>query len=134
MAGSLASGSTGFWIGRALGRRRIEAIGGTRVARALSAIKRNGTLAVFIVRKIPAPFTLVNIVIGASTIRFKDFVIGTMLGMGAFVIALAGFGYQLGRAWTHPSIATVALAVAVLSLPLSFAWFINRRVRKAGHI
>ena len=61
----------------------------------MRALKRNGTLAVFLVRKIPAPFTLANIVVGASTVRFRDFIVGTLLGMSAFVVALAGFGYQL---------------------------------------
>ena len=63
-----------------------------RISRAL---QRNGTLAVFFVRKVPAPFTLSNIVVGASSVGYRDFIVGTLLGMGAFVIALAGFGYQL---------------------------------------
>ena len=98
MAGCLASASTGFAIGRWMGLRRVERIGGDRISRVTRALKRNGTLAVFLVRKVPAPFTLTNIVVGASTVRFRDFIVGTVLGMGAFVIALAGFGYQLTQA------------------------------------
>ena len=83
MAGCLASASTGFAIGRWMGLRRVTQLGGERIARVTRALKRNGTLAVFLVRKVPAPFTLVNIVVGASTIRFRDFIVGTVLGMGA---------------------------------------------------
>ena len=97
MAGCLASASTGFAIGRWMGLQRVEQLGGERITRVTRALKRNGTLAVFLVRKIPAPFTLVNIIVGASTIRFRDFIVGTVLGMGAFVVGLAGFGYQATR-------------------------------------
>ena len=55
----------------------LAANGLPRVTRALN---RNGTLAVFLVRKVPAPFTLVNIVIGASTVRYRDFILGTCSG------------------------------------------------------
>ena len=95
MAGCLASASTGFAIGRWMGLQRITQLGGERMTRITRTLKRNGTLAVFLVRKIPAPFTLINIVVGASSVRFRDFIVGTLLGMGAFVVGLAGFGYQL---------------------------------------
>ena len=84
MAGCLASASMGFAIGRWLGVRRVERLGGERILRVTRALNRNGTLAVFLVRKVPAPFTLVNIVIGASTVRYLDFILGTLLGMGAW--------------------------------------------------
>ena len=83
MAGCLASGSIGFAIGRWLGQRRVEQLGGERVARVTRTLKRNGTLAVFLLRKVPAPFTLANIIVGASTVSYRDFLVGTLLGMGA---------------------------------------------------
>jgi phospholipase D1/2 len=132
MAGCLASGSTGFAIGRWMGRRRVERLGGERVTRLTRAIKRNGTLAVFLVRKVPAPFTLTNIVVGASTVAYRDFLIGTVLGMGAFVIALAGFGYQFTKAIQEPSPATMATAALFVGVPLTLAWLINRVLRRAS--
>jgi uncharacterized membrane protein YdjX (TVP38/TMEM64 family) len=131
MAGCLTSGSAGFAIGRWLGLRRVQRLGGERITRVTRSLKRNGTLAVFFVRKVPAPFTLANIVIGASTVGYRDFVIGTVLGMGAFVVALAGFGYQLTRALRDPSPATVAAAALVVAVPLTIAWLINRAFRNA---
>jgi uncharacterized membrane protein YdjX (TVP38/TMEM64 family) len=129
MAGCLASGSFGFAIGRWLGRRRVEEWGGDRVARVTSTLQRNGTLAVFFLRKIPAPFTLANIIVGASTVRYRDFVLGTLLGMAGLVIGLAGFGYQLTMVLRSPSPETVATAVLIVSVPLTLAWLINRTLR-----
>ena len=133
MAGCLTSGSIGFAIGRRMGRRRVEQLGGERVARLSRAIQRNGTLAVFLVRKVPAPFTLSNIVVGASRVAYRDFVIGTLLGMGAFVVALAGFGYQLPMLFQDPSAKTLIQAALFVAVPLTLAWFINRALRRTRH-
>jgi uncharacterized membrane protein YdjX (TVP38/TMEM64 family) len=129
MAGCLASASMGFAIGRWMGMRRVEQLGGAPVARVSRALRRNGTLAVFFVRKVPAPFTLTNILVGASHISYRDFLIGTVLGMGVFVVALAGFGYQLTKAFADPSPQTFAGAALFVGVPLTLAWGINRALR-----
>ena len=129
MAGCLASASTGFAIGRCMGVRRVEQLGGKRIAGITRGLKRNGTLAVFLIRKVPAPFTLVNIVVGASTVGYREFIIGTVLGMGAIVIALAGFGYQLTQALRSPSPTTLIAAALFVGVPLTLAWLINRALR-----
>jgi uncharacterized membrane protein YdjX (TVP38/TMEM64 family) len=130
MAGCLASASTGFAIGRWMGVQRVTQLGGERISRMVHAVRRNGTLAVFLVRKVPAPFTLVNIVVGASAIRFRDFIVGTVLGMGAFVVGLAGFGYQATNALRDPSAGTIAGAAMFVIVPLTLAVLINRAFRR----
>jgi uncharacterized membrane protein YdjX (TVP38/TMEM64 family) len=131
MAGCLASASFGFAVGRWLGRRRVERWGGERVQQITAVLARNGTLAVFLVRKVPAPFLLVNIVVGASPIRYRDFIIGTTLGLTAIVVALAGFGYQLTNAWQHPSMAALLRVGLVVAIPLTAAWLVNRHFRRS---
>lgn len=130
MAGCLASASTGFGIGRLVGRRNVERFGGARIVRISHAMERNGTLAIFVLRKIPAPFLLSNIVAGASRVRYRDFVLGTLLGMGAFVLALAGFGYQLTQALQHPTPIAMVLLAVLLAFPFAMAWFINRILKR----
>jgi uncharacterized membrane protein YdjX (TVP38/TMEM64 family) len=130
MAGSLASASAGFGIGRWMGAGRVEQLGGERIATLIHALRRNGTLAVFLVRKVPVPFTLANVVVGASAIRFRDFIIGTTLGMTAVVVALAGFGYQLTRLVHEPSAASVSAAALFIAVPLTIALLINRALRR----
>jgi phospholipase D1/2 len=129
MAGCLASASTAFAIGRWLGPRHARGWGGERVAKVMRALNRNGTLAVFLIRKIPAPFMLVNVLLGASAVRYREFIIGTLLGMAAMVIALAGFGYHLVETWRDPSMERIIRALLFLAIPLTLAWLINRRLR-----
>jgi phospholipase D1/2 len=133
MAGCLASGSTGFALGRLVGRDRVARLGGTRLVRISHALERNGTLAIFLLRKIPAPFLLSNIVAGASHVRYRDFVLGTLLGMGAFVLALAGFGSRLTDAIAHPTPASLLSLAALLAFPFGIAWITNHALKRRHH-
>jgi uncharacterized membrane protein YdjX (TVP38/TMEM64 family) len=130
LAGCLVSASVGFAIGRWAGLRRVERLGGERVQRLTTKLRRNGTLAVYLLRKVPAPFMLSNIVMGASKIRYRDYLLGTLLGMTPIIVALAGFGYQLTRVFEDPSPGKIALTLSMLIVPLSLAWFINRTLKK----
>lgn len=130
MAGCLASASAGFAIGRWLGVLRVTQIGGERIARVMRVLRRNGTLAVFFVRKVPVPFTLINVVVGASTVHYRDFIAGTLLGMGAFVIGLAGFGYQITSMLRDPSADKLLGATLFVFVPLTIAVLINHALRR----
>jgi len=129
MAACLTSASAGFGLGRWIGPARVRSVGGERVIKMARALERNGTLAVFFLRKVPAPFMLANILAGASGVRYRDFVLGTVLGMGAFVVALAGFGYQMQQVIRDPSPGMVLVAVSFLAVPFTIAWSINRILR-----
>ena len=129
MTGCLASASTAFAIGRWIGPRHVNAWGGEKMKRLQGLLRRNGTLAVFLIRKIPLPFVLVNIMLGASAVGYREFLIGTALGMAAMVVGLAGFGYQLAETWRHPSFENGIRALLFLCIPLGLAWIINRRLR-----
>jgi membrane protein DedA with SNARE-associated domain len=108
----------------------VKQLGGERIARVTCALKRNGTLAVFLARKVPAPFTLTNIIIGASTVRYWDFILGTVLGLGVFVVGVAGFGYQLREVWRNPEPRTLGTAALLVAVPLMLALLINHALRK----
>ena len=62
-----------------------------------------------------------NIVVGASTVRYRDFVIGTLLGMAALVVGLAGFGYQVAEAFQDPKPRTLVNAAMFVLVPLTLA-------------
>jgi phospholipase D1/2 len=129
MTGCLASASTAFALGRWIGPRHVKGWGGERMRQLMELLRRNGTLAVFLIRKVPMPFVLVNLMLGASAVGYREFLIGTALGMAAMVVALAGFGYQLAETWRHPSMESILRALLFLCIPLSLAWTINRALR-----
>lgn len=117
MAGVLLSAFIVFAIGRVLGKERLQHLLGRRAARIQERIVGKGILAVVVIRMIPvAPFSLVNIVAGASTLPLRDFLIGTMLGMMPGILAMAVLGAQIAdlarnASWSNLSL----LALAFLS-------------------
>jgi uncharacterized membrane protein YdjX (TVP38/TMEM64 family) len=129
MAGCLAAASTAFAIGRRVGRHRVERMGGKRVLRVTRKLKKNGVLAVYIIRKIPAPFALINMAVGASPIRYRDFLLGSFIGLFAMVIGLASFGAQALDVLRDPSPLKLTIAALFIAVPLLVAWLINRRLR-----
>lgn len=131
LAGALASAAFGFALGRRAGMPFVERVAGPRVKLLREKVERNGTLAVYVLRKIPMPFLLVNMVIGASRIRFRDFMLGTLLGMGPIVVALAGFGYQLSRTVKDPTPGKIAIALGLLAVPFTIAVIVNQVLKRS---
>jgi len=129
MAGSLGAASTAFLIGRAVGAKRVAGYGGERVLRITRRLKRNGVLAVFVIRKVPAPFAFVNMAVGASTIRYRDFLVGSFLGLLGMVVGLAGFGSQALDIWRDPTPGAIAIVALFVTVPLLIAWLINRKFK-----
>jgi phospholipase D1/2 len=105
----LAAGVT-YGVGRVLGRDIVGRLSGSRVKKLSRRLAQHGVIAVGTVRLLPvAPFTVVNLVAGASHIRFWDFVFGTVLGMAPGIGAITLFGHQLGEAISEPGLGSFAL-------------------------
>jgi len=93
--GTFLSGLLLFSIGRALGRERLQRLLGHRAKLIQDSIVGKGLIAVALIRMVPvAPFSIVNVVAGASKLRLRDFAIGTALGMAPGNLALAALGSQ----------------------------------------
>ena len=87
--GVLASASFTYFLGHQIGRKTIRRMLGERVNTLSKRVAKQGILTMAIIRNLPiAPFTLVNIVAGASHVRFKDYLIGTFIGMIPGTVAL----------------------------------------------
>jgi phospholipase D1/2 len=128
LLGSLASALPPFALGRWLGRDAVERRGGAIVHRLQKVLDRRGIVAVFLVRKVPAPFTLANVVCGASAVTWTDFVLGTLLGMGTGVVLLTVLGGQLFDLIRDPEPGKLLLGIALLMAPLAIALLAQRLV------
>jgi uncharacterized membrane protein YdjX (TVP38/TMEM64 family)/phosphatidylserine/phosphatidylglycerophosphate/cardiolipin synthase-like enzyme len=116
-AGAIASAGVTYGIGAVAGRRLLEDVLGPRVHRVRRSIVRHGVITVAAVRLVPvAPFTLVNLVAGASRIPFVDYLLGTILGMAPGLIVMSALGYQIWSIVTEPTPTNVLLLLlAVLA-------------------
>lgn len=128
LAGCLASSALSYAVGSRLGRNTIRRLGGKRLKRLNRRLAHSGILAIALVRNLPvAPFTMVNLLAGASHIRFTDYLIGTAIGMLPGIVAITAFAGRATAAVMDPSPVNIALAAgALLVLALGF-WWLHRR-------
>ena len=126
--GCLASAAVSYAVGSRLGRDTIRRLGGKRLNRLNRRLARRGILAVAMIRNLPvAPFTMVNLLAGASRIRFTDYIIGTAVGMLPGILAITAFADRVSAAVKDPTPYKIALAAGVLMvLGLGF-WWLHRR-------
>jgi phospholipase D1/2 len=114
--GVLVSALLTYAVGARLGKETLRAVLGPRLNRIRRKIARQGIIAVATVRLVPlAPFTVINLVAGASAIRPIDYLAGTALGMLPGLIVLSILGHQIMRIITHPTPAEVALLAAAVA-------------------
>ncbi|WP_256729896.1 TVP38/TMEM64 family protein, partial [Burkholderia pseudomallei] len=77
-------------------------------------VGRRGVVAMAVLRLLPiAPFTVVNLVAGASSIGFRDYLVGTALGMLPGIVLTVTFAHQLSAALVHPTPAAFAWLAAI---------------------
>jgi phospholipase D1/2 len=115
LIGWLLSATLGYGTGRLLGRDWLQSLLGDRLSYFHRAGDRTGILAVLALRIVPvAPFTVVNVCIGASRIRFRDFTIGSVLGRIPGLLALTLFEVQLKSLMRAPAMGKFAIAAAVM--------------------
>ena len=125
--GALTSAICAYGLGRLLWRDEVRRLAGQRLNSISRKLARKGSLAVAATRVLPiAPFTVVNLVAGASQLRFRDFVLGTAIGMAPGIFALCLASERLAAAVRDPSLTTVATTAAVV---LGALWLVSR-VRK----
>ena len=123
LAGALISSALGFLGGRTLSRGTLERLLGPRLRKFTERLTDRGTLAVALLRLVPiSPFTVFNFVAGASQLGFRQFLLGSLLGLAPGIGAITLFSGSLWGAITSPSpqniIATAVIATVLLGLAL----------------
>jgi phospholipase D1/2 len=118
LAGWVLSATVGYAIGGFFGREMLRKMTSRRLHRILGEAGRHGFLSVLTIRVMPvAPFTLVNIFVGASVIRFWEFLLGTLVGRIPGIVTLTLFGFQIESILRRADVAKfIFLGVALLLL------------------
>jgi uncharacterized membrane protein YdjX (TVP38/TMEM64 family) len=87
MIGALIGAAAAFFIGRTLGREFAASLIGDKLKKYDDAIARNGFATVLYLRLVYFPFTPMNFGMGLTKVRFRDYFLGTALGIivGTFI-------------------------------------------------
>jgi phospholipase D1/2 len=127
IAGTMLSAAVTYGLGRWLGRATVHRLLGPRINRLSESVARRGILAMMVIRVLPvAPFTIVNVVAGASHIGFRDFMLGTLLGMSPGIVVTVTFIHNLAEVVRNPSVGTVTVLALVAAFLIGFALLLQR--------
>src|SRR5206468_3631838 len=133
LAGAMLSGIVTYTIGRKLGRETVRRVAGKRLNAITRGLAKRGLLTMILVRVVPvAPFSIVNVVAGASHIGWRDFIVGTALGMLPGIIATVVFVDRLIDVVRHPGPKTIALLTLIAVGLIGLALFVHRRLAAQG--
>ena len=130
--GALASALVTYLVGARIGKESLRNFLGPRLNRIRRRIARQGVIAVAAIRLVPiAPFTIVNLVAGASQIRLIDYMAGTALGLAPGLLLLSALGHQVLQIMLDPAPIEIALLIAAvvawISLSIGVQFLVSKR-------
>lgn len=129
--GWLAASAQGYFIGWIMGHDSLRRLTSKKVSTLISRAERHGFFTVLALRILPlGPFSLINMIVGASAIRFRDFLFASIVGRIPGIITMSLFGVQLERALREPALTSfLLLALILLVLPGLLARPLRRFLR-----
>jgi uncharacterized membrane protein YdjX (TVP38/TMEM64 family) len=96
MCGILLACALTYYVGMKMNRETVRRLARGKLTRMSQIMRHRGILAMTAVRLVPlAPFAVVNVVAGAIHLRFRDFMIGSALGVLPGTLVATVFGDQL---------------------------------------
>jgi uncharacterized membrane protein YdjX (TVP38/TMEM64 family) len=131
IAGSLLSAVAAYWVGAALGRDSVRQLAGSRINQISRQLAKRGLLTILVVRVVPvAPFTVINLVAGASHIRFRDFTLGTLFGMAPGILGISLVTDRVVAVIRSPDAETLITLGIVAVVVIAVGYLLSRRLLK----
>ncbi|MDZ7695389.1 MAG: VTT domain-containing protein [Deltaproteobacteria bacterium] len=133
LSGCVLNAILTYGIGAALGKAPLQKFAGKKIDRLSKRLAKRGILSVMVIRNVPiAPYTIVNMLAGASRIKFRDYVVGTCIGMAPGIAVLTFFVDRLIETLKHPDWTNIILTACIaIAFGVGF-WRIKRRLQKNG--
>lgn len=114
--GTLTSSVVSYWVGHWLGREALMRYGGRHLRGLSGYLSQRGIRTMTVINLLPlAPFTLTNMLAGAFHLKFRDYMIGSTLGIVPGLAAVILLGSQLGALFTAASAKEITLAAVGLA-------------------
>ncbi len=135
-AGMLANGIVVYAIGRFAARDMVDQWLAKRAGSRLDSfnrqLARRGFIAVALIRLTPIPYSLQNVIAGASRIDFPHFLFGTAIGILPVIALMAGVATEFDAWLEHPDwnrlLALIGAALAMVAV----AWSLKRWAMRNG--
>ncbi len=133
--GTLSSALLTFGIGHLLGRNAIRGLPASSLNRISRRLADRGLLTVVTFRLLPvAPFTVINLVAGASHLRWRDYLLGSAIGLTPGVVAVSILTARLSATVQQPNVTNMMLLLALALLMAGLLiWLIQLSKRRSAH-
>jgi uncharacterized membrane protein YdjX (TVP38/TMEM64 family) len=129
--GCLIGSAASYQVGRFVGQDLFQRYGGKKINQLSQWFARRGIVTVTMVRIVPiAPFTVINMVAGASHIRFSDYMLGTLIGLTPGLMALTIGLDRAIQAVRNPNPMTLTILGMVIVVIGFAAWCVRSWVLK----
>ncbi|RAR62972.1 MULTISPECIES: TVP38/TMEM64 family protein [Halomonadaceae] len=117
LAGTLAASILTYGVGRRLGREALMRYGGRHLKGLSRYLAGRGIRTMTVVNLLPlAPFTLTNMLAGAFHLRFRDYLIGSVIGIVPGLVGVTLLGSQLGQLVTANNKGEIAISLGGIAL------------------
>jgi phospholipase D1/2 len=132
--GIMLSAALLYWVGERFIKGRLRELLDGTIDRVDKAMSDRGIVTIATIRMIPlAPFTLVNIAAGAVGVPFKDYMLGTALGLAPGVTMICLFGRQVRLFWHDPNLKAVLVVVGVAIVWIAMSIVLQRWISHRRH-
>ncbi len=134
LVGTVLSASAMFLLGHLLGKKMVSKLSGSLINRVNQHLSQEGLKAVITVHILPvAPFSLINLIAGVSSIQFRDFFLGTLIGILPGIATIALVTDRLSKSLRQPDITSFSILFAVIAM-LGIGLFVLRKWIKHRHL
>lgn len=128
MIGALCGATLSFYIARVYTPWLKEKLAHEKLLDIEKNVQKNGFLIVFLLRLIPlVPFDIISYSAGFSSIRYRDFILATFIGIIPGVIVYANIGAQSLGLGSNSFYLSIAFLIGLIVFSLSFKKSIKRR-------
>lgn len=128
LAGALASGASTFALSRRVERGWLRRYTGRGFETLTRRLERRGLLAVLIVRLLPiAPYTVVNVAAGVARIGWRDFLLGTTLGLLPGIVLTSALVDRALAVLTEPTAWRMVALCVVAAIIAAMAFVLHKK-------
>ncbi|MBK5938006.1 VTT domain-containing protein [Halochromatium roseum] len=132
LGGSVLAAVAGYQIGHFTGAGTAEKRLGGRLSDLRQRLAKRGIFTVVVLRIVPvAPFAILNLIAGAIQVRFRDYLIGTLVGMAPAVMAMALFSQGLLQLLGRADMRSLALLLGGILMGVALFWLGRHLLRKS---
>ena len=131
LLGLLANAIALYAIGHVLGHETVHRLAGKRANQISHRLARHGLLTIATLRLLPlAPFTVINLVSGASHIKLREYMLGTTIGISPAIVIMTLLGSQLEKTINNPVVKNLLIVVVLVIVLLIAAYWSKQWLRK----